>query len=419
VFSFVHCSDLHLDSPFAGVAEVDEEVAEVLQEATFEAFSNVVDLCLERSVDFLLVAGDVYDASERSLRAQLAFRDGLRKLAEADIRSFVVHGNHDPMDGWASALEWPEECHVFGASSVGSVPVSRDGSPLATVHGMSFEHGHVTENLARRFEANGEGLQIGLLHCNVGTDTGHEPYAPCTLDDLRETGMDYWALGHVHRHRRLSESDPCVVYAGATQGLHVNESGPHGCYVVEVDDEGRVTPEFVARDVVRWDERELRIDDLSTEDELLGALDEAVQRARREAEGRCCVCRVALEGRGPVHSALARSGYLDDLLSEMRTRGREADPLVWVDEIEDHTGRAIDLEERKEADDFVADLLRLAEEWCGSEEGRKKLKESLRPLYEHRRAGRHLEAPEGDELDEVLDRARELCLDRLLQEEGE
>ena len=113
-FSFIHTADLHLDSPFRGLRQVDGEIADLLKDATFRAFDNVVELALRNKVDFLLVAGDVYDAADRSLRAQLKFADGLKKLAVAGIRSLVCHGNHDPLDGWSASLHWPEEVHIFG-----------------------------------------------------------------------------------------------------------------------------------------------------------------------------------------------------------------------------------------------------------------------------------------------------------------
>lgn len=91
-FSFIHAADLHLDSPFKGLGQQLQdypEIVETLREATFTAFNNLINLCLDRSVDFLLVAGDVYDGADRSLRAQLRFRDGLRRLDEADRKSVV------------------------------------------------------------------------------------------------------------------------------------------------------------------------------------------------------------------------------------------------------------------------------------------------------------------------------------------
>lgn len=98
-FSFVHTADLHLDSPFKGVSEVNEEISLELTEATFKAFNNIIDLCIEKQVKFLLIAGDIYDGTDRSLRAQLRFRDGIKRLSETGIKTYIVHGNHDSLDG--------------------------------------------------------------------------------------------------------------------------------------------------------------------------------------------------------------------------------------------------------------------------------------------------------------------------------
>jgi len=74
-FSFIHTADLHLDSPFKGISEVSEEISLELTGATFKAFNKIIDLCIEKQVDFLLITGDIYDGADRSLRAQLRFQD--------------------------------------------------------------------------------------------------------------------------------------------------------------------------------------------------------------------------------------------------------------------------------------------------------------------------------------------------------
>ena len=90
---FVHAADLHLDSPFTGMrAEAPSNVADALYRATFDAYDNIIDLCISESVDALLVAGDIYDSADRSLRAQRAFINGLERLDEAEeyARLFVT-----------------------------------------------------------------------------------------------------------------------------------------------------------------------------------------------------------------------------------------------------------------------------------------------------------------------------------------
>ncbi len=86
---FIHAADLHLDSPFTGIKSTNENISRHLCDATFNAYKNIIDLCLVEKVDALLLAGDLYDGADRSLRAQLALVDGLNRLDEAGIRSFV------------------------------------------------------------------------------------------------------------------------------------------------------------------------------------------------------------------------------------------------------------------------------------------------------------------------------------------
>ena len=271
---FVHAADLHLDSPFRGIrSEAPDYVADALRRATFDAYENIIVLCLQERVDALLVAGDIYDGADRSLRAQLQFVDGLNRLDGAGIRSFVCHGNHDPLDGWEARLSLPPGCVRFGPEVTGE-PVFPDAPERATVYGVSYPQRVVTENLSLRFreipafagmtvgagmpggdggvsgagmtvgDGSVAGFNVGLLHANVGGNTGHDNYSPCTVADLADAGLDYWALGHVHTRQVLRQERPAVVYPGNPQGRHPLETGARGVYLVEVDDYGAVSLDF-------------------------------------------------------------------------------------------------------------------------------------------------------------------------------
>ena len=138
-FRFLHAADLHLDTPFTGMRRVDASLVATLRDATTRAFDNLVKAALEHSVAFVVIAGDIYDGPERGVRAQLAFRNGLDRLAQAGIPSFVVHGNHDPVEGgWSAVRKWPAGVTVFGPESVATVPVERDGQTLALIHGIQL-----------------------------------------------------------------------------------------------------------------------------------------------------------------------------------------------------------------------------------------------------------------------------------------
>jgi hypothetical protein len=99
-FTFIHTADLHLDSPFIGISNVDSELGECLSKSTFQTYDSIIEQCIERKVDFLLIAGDVYDSADKSLYAQIKFLDGLRRLSDYGISdtSVMVTMTHS-MDG--------------------------------------------------------------------------------------------------------------------------------------------------------------------------------------------------------------------------------------------------------------------------------------------------------------------------------
>ncbi|MDB4868551.1 MAG: repair exonuclease, partial [Cohnella sp.] len=91
-FTFVHAADLHLDSPFKGLVKVPEAVRERLRESTFQAMRHLAAVSKQESADFVVLAGDLYDAADRSLRAQLRLQRMLAELTSEGIGVFVVHG---------------------------------------------------------------------------------------------------------------------------------------------------------------------------------------------------------------------------------------------------------------------------------------------------------------------------------------
>ncbi|MGA1845435.1 MAG: metallophosphoesterase family protein, partial [bacterium] len=250
---FIHCSDLHIDTPFRGIGEVHPDLRDLLHQSTFRSFAGIVECAISESVDCVLIAGDIFDSAERSLQAQIKFRDGLKRLSDAGIRSFIVYGNHDPLDGWSATLTWPEGVTIFGGRGVESHALKRDGKTVAMIHGISFATRDVYENLSLRFERTEPDVPaIGLLHANVGKNTGHLPYAPASLQDLSSRGMDYWALGHLHQHQILRESHPAIVYPGNSQALNPGERGPKGCCLVTLHPDGACEIRFVPTDMVRY-----------------------------------------------------------------------------------------------------------------------------------------------------------------------
>ena len=417
---FVHAADLHLDSPFRGIRnEAPPHVADALHRATFQAYENIIDLCLRERVDALLVAGDIYDGADRSLRAQLKFVDGLNRLHAAGIRSFICHGNHDPLDGWEAQLDLPAGCARFGPE-VSAVPVFPDDPERATVHGVSYPTREVRDNLTPLFAATpAGGFNVGLLHANVGGNTDHDPYAPCSVADLAGTGLDYWALGHVHTRQVLQQERPTIVYPGNPQGRNPRETGERGVYLAEVSDYGSVSLDFRPVDVVRWDTLEVGIQGMETQQELLDAIGPAVAESSDSSGRRPVVYRLTLTGRGPLNRWIRSAGTLDDLLEQVNDQHAHTHPWLWCERIQVDTGSPVDREQAKLREDFAGDLARLTSSLLSDSASASEIRELLRPLYVNSNAAAYLREflPNDEELTQLVASAEEECLAALTAEE--
>jgi exonuclease SbcD len=418
-FSFVHCADLHLDSPFEGIQAAAPAIAAVLRGATFKAFDRIIDLAIGEQVDFIIVAGDVHDGEDRSLRAQLWFRDALRKAGEAGIRCFIAHGNHDPLSGWEAHLTMPAQVERFGGQGVECFVVERQGAPLAQICGISYPVREVNVNLVPQFRRDPEApFAIGVLHANVGGDPNHDNYAPCSVEDLGAAGMDYWALGHIHARKILRAEEPSIVYPGNPQGRSRREIGARGCYLVRVDAARRIRTTFVATDVVRWFIQDLDIGRLSTWDDLLDELSRVQEEVRAGAEGRAAILRLNLVGRGELHRELAKRIDLErDLAEPLREGEPERPDFVWVESVRNRTRPPLDLDQRRLVQDFVGDFLTAAQDLRTQENPGAGLREVLSRRPEHRVVAAALEHLTDDDLLSILSDAEILGVDRLLPEE--
>ena len=413
---FVHAADLHLDSPFVGIkAAAPENVARALHDATFAAYENIIELCIDESVDALLVAGDVYDSADRSLRAQLKFVDGLKRLDDAGIRSFVCHGNHDPLDGWEARLNYPPGCTRFG-EDFEAVPVFEHEPGRAVVHGISYPMRDVYDNLVPRLGAvDPNTFSIGLMHANVDGNADHAAYAPCSLADLVFSGISYWALGHVHTRQVLSDRSPTVVYPGNSQGRHPNEPGARGVYLVDVDDDGTVNLDFRAVDTVRWERPALDISDMATEQDLIDGLHQGMEAALESNTGRSVVVRVALSGRGALHGSLRQPDFIEGVVDTLNGEWAERSPFAWCERIEDETAPPFNREDRVEGSDFLSEVLKTADRAKEDPEMLGRLRGGLDDLYRHRRYRKHVsdDAPNDDDLLALIDEAESIVVDLL------
>lgn len=412
-FRFIHCSDLHIDSPFKGLSSLHPEWGQKLRQSTLQAFQNVVDLAIRQKVDAVIIAGDIYDSADRSLQAQLKFRGKLKQLADAGIPSFIVHGNHDPLDGWSSSLNWPDAVTIFSGDRVESIPVKKNGATLAHIYGISFPTREVTENLALQFTREPHsGFAVGVLHANVGGHSDHDPYAPCTIQELASRGMDYWALGHIHMHEILQARDPAIVYSGNTQSKSINETGPKGCCLVTLEEDSAPDIQFFATDSVRHEVDCLDLSEAASLDDALQSIRSHLEHMSTQTDSRDLVVRLTLSGRSEIHAELNANGNIEALSEEIQNHFESHTPRVWAELILKTQG-TYDIDSLRQGKDFIADILAIYEE---AEAGAKAqlMDSALKPLFQDWQGKKYLEPLSGEERVELIRKARDLTLDRLI-----
>jgi DNA repair protein SbcD/Mre11 len=352
---FVHCADLHLDSPLRGLERYEGAPAQDMREATRRAFANVVDLALEREVDFVLIAGDVFDGDWLDFNTGLFFANQLRRLGDAGLRAFIVRGNHDAVSKISKAVTLPKNVHVFKPAKPATVI---DEALGVAIHGQSFATGVVTDDLAAQYPSACSGLlNIGLLHTALAGREGHESYAPTTPQRLADKGYHYWALGHVHS-RETVQTNPRIVFPGNIQGRHARELGPKGCVVVEADaDEGIRSVDFVATDVARWQHLTVDATDVAHLDDLQAAVQRAVRDAVLDAGDRLLAVRLSIGGRTSLHGKLA--GSPETFRAEVGAWLNEASGgAAWLEKIKLSVSAPLDLAALAERNDPFGILLR-------------------------------------------------------------
>lgn len=350
-FRFIHAADLHLGSPFQGLALKDEAIAARFARATRDAFSALVRRAIEEKVNFIIVAGDVYDGEWRDNSIGLFFNRELARLVKAGITVFLLKGNHDADSVVTRSITLPAEVHNFDTRKPQSIQI--DGVKVV-LHGQGFADRWIATNMATTYPQRINGLfNIGVLHTSLNGRPPHANYAPCSLQDLHAHGYDYWALGHVHEYEVVSD-DPHVIFPGNLQGRNIREAGAKGAVLVTVED-GRVASiERVIVDEARWSSVTIDVTGLDDLTGVLHAIEKQVLDVVTAADERLVALRVHLVGTSRFRAWLVANRSL--VVDEVQGACQRVHPDVWLEklvidvvppvknEVNTPTGAGLDLE---------------------------------------------------------------------------
>lgn len=225
----IHCADLHFDTPFK---EFKGMLAEKSKEEIKEVFSKIIDLFIEEKADILLLAGDIFDNLSVSKTTLKFIGEELKRLGEK--RVFISPGNHDPINSksFYNLVKWPENVSIFGEET--ECYILEDLN--VRVWGRGFVDKHVKTPLLEKGSRDNKYIDIMVIHGEV--TSGSSSYNPISTEAIRESGMDYIALGHKHAFSGiLKEGSTFYAYSGCPQGRGFDELGKKGVIVGEVSKE--------------------------------------------------------------------------------------------------------------------------------------------------------------------------------------
>ena len=236
----LHSADWHLDAPMIG--KTPEQMPYLRQEL-LRVPDKVAKLCREQDCQMLLLSGDLFDGAY----TQESYLAVYRALESVGVPVFIAPGNHDfcRPDSPYLVENWPKNVHIFTHPSIEPITVS---GLDCTVYGAGYESMDCPA-LLKDFHAEADTKwRIGILHGDP--TTAGSPYCPITARQVRDSGLHYLALGHIHKGGHSKAGDTLCAWPGCPMGKDFGEAGIKGVLLVTLEDSVQVqelpldTPRF-------------------------------------------------------------------------------------------------------------------------------------------------------------------------------
>ncbi|OFY67855.1 MAG: hypothetical protein A2Y71_14125 [Bacteroidetes bacterium RBG_13_42_15] len=416
---FIHTADLHLDTPFKGLSRWNSDLSKKLKDATFKSFKNIIDLCSDRRVDFLIISGDIFDSENKSLTAQLRFVTELKSLSGKGIPVYFTCGNHDHLKSWLDSVDLPENVHRFDSSGVQFQTFKKGDAAIADIHGISFNEKAVSRNLAAEFRLAPDPapISIAVLHGTIGNPGPHENYAPFSREDVTGKGFDYWALGHIHKKRVISASNPAIFYPGNPQGRDFGEQGEKGCYLVEISESHDPVVEFIPSQVIRFENLEIDMSAVGKIESLQDKINEALEKVENYNEYVNYILRINLTGRTGLHKSINVKAEIDDLVEFLNGGQLNKQYFRWIDQVYVNTRPDIDIEKIKNGTGFSAEILKNFDTYLEDDNKLTELINNADEDFVNAQARKEAGDFTENTKKAILEKARMILLDKLTNEE--
>lgn len=243
----LHSADWHMDSPLVG--RTAEQTA-LLRKQLLALPGKVMTAAKNEGCDLVLLSGDLFDGA-CSAESIAALKTA---LAETEIPVCIAPGNHDyvsPSSPWA-VENWPANVHIFTKNAITSVAFP---ALNCRVYGAAFT-GTDAPSLLDGFRADcTERYAVGVLH---GDPTQkNSPYCPVSAEQVENSGLDYLALGHIHKGGEFRAGSTLCAWPGCPQGRGFDELGEKGVRIVTLEETAE--SRFLPLDTVRFYDLEAEV----------------------------------------------------------------------------------------------------------------------------------------------------------------
>lgn len=236
---FAHIADCHL-----GAWRQPE-----MQQLNLVAFENAIDRCISEDVDFVLIAGDLFDIAIPPVDVLKSATAKLRELKERNIKCFVVHGSHDFSASGKSMISVLEKAGLCDDAAHRSLKLNVDGKNVF-IAGLEGRKGGLEQNEINskdfKNETNAD-LSVLMVHTTV-SELANLPSAVASVnaENLPE-GFDYYALGHIHHTGILENEKRLIAYTGALFPTSFSEleSQHNSCFFIIEKNNGKISKDNI------------------------------------------------------------------------------------------------------------------------------------------------------------------------------
>ena len=382
---FIHTADLHLGSRLN--INTDNSINDQYSNAVYDSFIKIIDGAIENEVNFVLIAGDVFDNESRSVKATRIFKEQCERLNEKNIDIFLINGNHDPYQIDGELLKLPSNVKVCESEKVSIFEVYDDDKLIARVLGQSYRGSAESRKMATFYTTSDQSVyNIGLLHTQL--DPNNTNYVPVSKKELIEHNhIDYWALGHIHDQRIINDHIPYIIYPGIPQGRDIGETGEGGYYLVHLEPENtyykfKSTSDYIFKKVT-INLEEMEEDSLSELNYFIkDKIEEYYKNLDKEVKG--YIIRLVLEGRTNIHAVLKeqQDEVINDILNNNRQYFFNKSPSLWINNIVDRTTRKIEnIDEIINNDPFIKEFIKFLDGFKTNKKQKKKLKQKMGKIW--------------------------------------